>query len=202
MPTTAGFTYLFAIDSKRGKSCSGWSVCGSKSIEFLMMSKACTFHRGSRGITNSSGLKNKTKNKNFWVKFLAGKFQLRIFIVLLWSRWVLMGKRSNRETLVSARNIRKAGFNSFYAIFFLNAKFLLWKFIPLQDIQVIPARTSTLQPMHSFPQVPWLVRKESMDLITQLFTINHKKTNLHGRKWMTTSHHLLSIRKTTQDYFT
>lgn len=55
----AGFTYLFAIDSKRGKSCSGWSVCGSKFIEFLMISRACIFHRGSRGITKSSSLKKK-----------------------------------------------------------------------------------------------------------------------------------------------
>lgn len=61
VPTTAGFTYLFAIDSKREKSCSDWSVCGSKSIAFLMMSNACIFHRGSKGITNSSGLKNKTQ---------------------------------------------------------------------------------------------------------------------------------------------
>lgn len=77
MPRTTGFTYLFAIDSKRVKSCSDWSICGSKSIELLMMSKACIFHRGSKGITNSSGLKNETKN--FGVKLLARQISVDNF---------------------------------------------------------------------------------------------------------------------------
>lgn len=61
MSRAAGITYLFATDSKRAKSCSDWSACGSKSREFLMMSKACIFHRGSRGITKSSSLKKKER---------------------------------------------------------------------------------------------------------------------------------------------
>ena len=74
VPTIVGFTYLFATDSKRAKSCSGWSVCGSKSIAFLMMSTACMFHRGSRGITDSSGLRNKRKGRILELNSLSGKF--------------------------------------------------------------------------------------------------------------------------------
>lgn len=141
VPRIAGFTYLFATDSKRAKSCSGWSVCGSKSIEFLMMSKACMFHRGSKGITYSSGLKNKTRSRILELNSLPRKFQWKICTVLIWSHSVLMAKRQNRKLLVSAHNTRKVKFKCFYTIFFLNAKFLLvlkihstvgYKVIPLE----------------------------------------------------------------------
>ena len=73
VPRTAGFTYLFATDSKRAKSCSGRSVCGSQSIAFRMMSTACMFHRGSRGTTDSSGLRNKREGRLLELNPLSGK---------------------------------------------------------------------------------------------------------------------------------